>query len=322
MRTQGLAARLDAGVEPPLFSHAALLYEGDEEFLTAAIPYLQAGLDAGEPALVSVSRSRLRALDAALGPAARSLIRYSPMSDLGRNPAWLIPAWRDFVAPHLAEGRRSRGIEEVIDGDRTSEELVECHRHESLLNLALADAAGFSLLCSYDVGALDAAVLDQARRTHPKLCSAGHTMPNAAFEPSVPAQLTDPLEDAPPWAESATFGREDAWSVRHRISAVAADAGLDAERREDLAVAVSEALTNTVEHGGGGGEIVWWSEPELFLCEIRDRGTIPDPLVGRVRPGVTRGSGRGMWLIHQLCDLVQIRHLPGGTNVVRLHLSA
>ena len=70
----------------------------------------------------------------------------------------------------------------------------------------------------------------------------------------------------------------------------AAAAGLDGERLEDLAVVVSEALSNSVEHGGGSGEILWWSEPDRFLCEIRDHGTIDDPLVGRVRPSPIRGG--------------------------------
>jgi hypothetical protein len=40
-------------------------------------------------------------------------------------------------------------------------------------------------------------------------------------------------------------------------------------------------------------------------------------LVGRVRPGTDACSGRGVWLVNQLCDLVQIRSAPGG-SVVRV----
>ena len=304
------------------FTHTALFYDGTDEFLTNSVAFIEAGLDAGEPAMVSVSRPRLHAMDAALGPAARELVRYMPMPDLGRNPAWIIPAWLDFVTPHVRAGQKVRGISEPVWAERTADELVECHRHEALLNLALTDATGFSLLCPYDVGTLDGDVVAGAGQTHPHVCRGGVVDASADYHGTLPAQLSDPLSAPPPGAEVATFHGGDAWAVRHRIAAAAAGAGLDAERLEDLAVAVSEALTNSVEHAGGCGQILWWSEPDQFVCEIRDRGTIDDPLVGQIRPDSRGGSGRGMWLMHQLCDLVQIRRLVDGTNVVRLHLSS
>jgi len=41
-------------------------------------------------------------------------------------------------------------------------------------------------------------------------------------------------------------------------------------------------------------------------------------LAGRVRPSVAQPNGRGLWLVNQLCDLVQLRTLADGT-VVRVH---
>src|SRR3989442_10213114 len=49
---------------------------------------------------------------------------------------------------------------------RSGAELVECQRHESLLNLAFADAQ-MLLLCPYDTSALGTAVVEEARRSHP-----------------------------------------------------------------------------------------------------------------------------------------------------------
>ena len=46
--------------------------------------------------------------------------------------------------------------------------------------------------------------------------------------------------------------------------------------------------------------------------ERRLRG---DPLAGRERPAGLGDAGRGLWIVNQLCDLVQVR---GG--VVRLHV--
>jgi anti-sigma regulatory factor (Ser/Thr protein kinase) len=41
--------------------------------------------------------------------------------------------------------------------------------------------------------------------------------------------------------------------------------------------------------------------------------------VGRARPTFDQESGRGLWMVNQLCDLVQIRSSPADT-VVRLHM--
>ena len=57
-----------------------------------------------------------------------------------------------------------------------------------------------------------------------------------------------------------------------------------------------------------------------MLCEISDRGRFDEPLAGRVRPAPDQPDGRGLWLVNQLCDLVQIRSSPAG-NVVRLHMA-
>jgi anti-sigma regulatory factor (Ser/Thr protein kinase) len=55
-----------------------------------------------------------------------------------------------------------------------------------------------------------------------------------------------------------------------------------------------------------------------LLCEVQDEGQIDTPLVGRSRPSPEARNGRGMWLVNQLCDLVQIRSASSG-SVVRVH---
>ena len=59
--------------------------------------------------------------------------------------------------------------------------------------------------------------------------------------------------------------------------------------------------------------------PGGAVCEVQDKGWIRQPLVGRARPGIERKSGRGLWIVNQLCDLVQLRSSPAGT-VARLHM--
>jgi hypothetical protein len=48
---------------------------------------------------------------------------------------------------------------------------------------------------------------------------------------------------------------------------------------------------------------------------VRDGGQITDAFVGRHQPPVEQPDGRGLWLVNQLCDLVQLRSSQSGTVV-------
>lgn len=52
------------------------------------------------------------------------------------------------------------------------------------------------------------------------------------------------------------------------------------------------------------------------IIEVRDGGRLADPLAGRFRPPLEASRGRGLWLIHHVCDLVEL-----GEGGIRLHMS-
>jgi hypothetical protein len=58
-----------------------------------------------------------------------------------------------------------------------------------------------------------------------------------------------------------------------------------------------------------------WTEPGAAVVEFTDAGRLTDPLVGRRPPASEQYGGRGVYLVHQLCDLVQVRSTPRGTTV-------
>lgn len=105
--------------------------------------------------------------------------------------------------------------------------------------------------------------------------------------------------------------------LRHAIADWARSNRLGVERTEELVLAVDELASNSIRHGGGAGMLRWWREEDELLCEVQDGGWIRAPLVGHVRPSIDACSGRGVWLVNQLCDLVQIHSAPGG-SVVRV----
>jgi anti-sigma regulatory factor (Ser/Thr protein kinase) len=221
------------------------------------------------------------------------------------------------LVPFITEGL---DVGEPIWKGRSDDELVECSRHESLLNLAFADAAGFRLLCPYDTASLAAVVLDEARCNHPHVGRPGESGTSEAYRPDVPPWLDSPLPGIPPDAHVRTFGSDELGEIRRLAAEIATTAGVAPERIDDLVIAVSEVVTNTVLHGGGTGQIALWHDGDRYLCDVRDRGRISDPLAGRVRPSIDRPGGRGLWIMNQLCDLVQVRATPDG-QAIRLHLA-
>jgi anti-sigma regulatory factor (Ser/Thr protein kinase) len=296
------------------FHHSAWMYRGEEEVAAGAGAFLREGLEAGEAMLVAVAAPKIELLRSELGPEADT-VTFLDMAAVGANPARIIPAWRAFVARRPA-GASARGIGEPIGPDRAGAELVECHGHESLLNLAFADTAAFRLMCPYDTEALDPAVVEKARGTHPFLTRGSETTAGA-YAPHSP--FGEPLPDVPPGARQTEIHLGSLSDVREFVGRHGARAGLSAQRVSDLVAAVNEVATNSVRHGGGRGRLRLWNEPGALVCEVRDAGHIEDPLVGRIQPRRGQIGGYGLWLTNQLCDLVQIRSQPTGT-AVRLHM--
>lgn len=299
------------------FQHEALIYEGPDEYLEGTAPFLRAAIEAGEPALVAVGRSQRETLEEELGEAAEQ-IRFLDMAKLGRNPAWIIPLWREFVDE--AGGRSVRGIGEPVWSARTPPALDECQRHEALLNVAFAPQPAWSLLCPYDAGSLDDDVLEQVAHSHPYVHHEGRVEASPSFDPE-PDCFAGELPPPASTPEMVAFGLAGLGEVRKKVARAAEAAGMDPTAVADLVTATSELAANSVMHGGGSGVLRLWHEDGALLAEVEDRGRIEEPLVGRLRPGIHQEGGRGLWLANQLCDLVQIRSGDEGTKV-RLHLLA
>jgi anti-sigma regulatory factor (Ser/Thr protein kinase) len=299
------------------FQHEALIYEGDDNYLAGTIPFIKAALEAGEPMMVAVGPAQTALLEGELGEDAEG-VRFIEMQAVGRNPASIIPLWREFVEE--SGGRSVRGIGEPVWMARSAAALDECQRHESLLNVAFAPGTPWSLLCPYDAGSLREDVLEKVAHSHRHVHQEGRAEESAYFEPE-PDCFAGELP--PPAAEPETiaFGLTELSEVRRRVAAAAERAGMDPLGVSDLVIAASELAANSVMHGGGNGTLRIWRENGSLLTEVEDRGRIEEPLVGRLRPGIAQEGGRGLWLANQLCDLVQIRSGAGGTKV-RLHVAA
>lgn len=293
------------------FRHGAFFYASDEEFLSRAVPFLEEGLSAGEAVFVALPEPRLQLLREALGPATEEL-ELLAMEEAGRNPARLISTLRDIVRA-AGPDRGVRGLGEPAWEGRSPAQLEECERHEQLLNLAFEEDRALTLLCLYDTSALTEDVLASAERSHPFCCDSSGKSVSPRFTVEAPLEGALPQPGRP--SASLYFGKSDLRTVRRVVSDLARSAGLDPRRNEDLVLAVCECATNSIQHGGGEGGLAIWRDGDELVCDIYDAGRIEDPLVGRERPPREQGSGRGLWIVNQLCDLVQIRSGEAGTHV-------
>jgi anti-sigma regulatory factor (Ser/Thr protein kinase) len=162
-----------------------------------------------------------------------------------------------------------------------------------------------------------------AHRTHPWVTDGDATTASTAYaDPgSGTGSLLAALPTPPADAFEEPFVDEDLVALRSHVTRLAVRAGVEARRSSELALAVHELATNSLRHGGGGGVLRAWQEPGAFVCEVQDAGLIDQPLVGRALPRPGQTGGHGLWLVNQICDLVQLRSSPDG-SVVRVHMAA
>jgi anti-sigma regulatory factor (Ser/Thr protein kinase) len=137
-------------------------------------------------------------------------------------------------------------------------------------------------------------------------------------EHAAPSRVSPrPLRPVLPPADPAVVHtyRTDLAKVRALVLEQARAAGLTESRANDLVLAVSEVAANTLRHTASSGTLTIWHDRDEIVCEIRDEGEIADPLAGQRRPGPDATGGHGLWLVYQVCDLVELRSDETGTTI-------
>jgi anti-sigma regulatory factor (Ser/Thr protein kinase) len=298
------------------FRHMALLYSGPAEYLLALESFIRVGRAKGDAILVAVPPGNGQLLRRELSDDAADLT-FSDMTQLGRNPARIIPELLHFARRN--PGRRTRYIAEPVWPGRSAAELEEARRHEAMVNLALGHAPA-TMLCPYNAAELKPLALAHLERTHPVMASDGreHASSRYGSRGNAAPGAGRALRTPPRRAEVLNYGT-DLRPVRRFVAASGRRAGLSAERITDLVIAASELAANTLRHTPDGGAVAVWHTAAELICQVQDTGVITDPLVGHRMPLADVAGGQGLWLVNQLCDLVQRRTGKAGT-VTRLHM--
>jgi anti-sigma regulatory factor (Ser/Thr protein kinase) len=295
--------------------HAGLLYASPGEFAAGVAGFVQAAAQAGDPVLVACGGTSLDVLRSRLDGHG-GMVTWADVRGIGLNPARLIDSIHLFADQH--RGRAIWCVQEAAWPARTPEELEEVIRHEALVNLALADVP-VSVLCPYDMR-LWTGLMASVERTHPELTREGRRWPSSTYAAgTVPEECDLPLSAPPAAAETLRY-RDDLAGVRNFAASRARRAGMGARRVGDLVIAVGELAANTFAHTSGPGTLTVWTAGSEIICQVNDSGQIIDLLAGRLkRDPVAAGGGHGLWVVQQVCDLVQIRTSPAGT-AIRLHM--
>jgi anti-sigma regulatory factor (Ser/Thr protein kinase) len=295
----------------------ALFYRTNDEFTAGVLEFLRPSLRGNQPILIAGTGTNLRFLRRQLdGYAGR--VSWEELPDSGINPRRITAAFRLFADEHA--GQAVVGVQELAWPTQSPENLREMLRHEASINLALAHDRA-SVLCAFNMQ-LPAGLREYAERTHPMTMRNGllRESPLYAADGSViPAECDEPLPPPPATAARLVY-RESLAAVRRFAAAEAERAGLEQERVADLVMAVSELAANTLAHTSGPGTVTMWAAGGEIVGQVEDSGLIIDPLAGIYCPDPTKVSrGHGLWVVHQLCDLVETRTGPRGTTT-RVHM--
>lgn len=292
--------------------HGALLYSSPAEFAAAAGQFASAGAAAGEAVLIAASGANLDSVRQQLD-GHTDLVTLTDLAETGANPLKVLGMIREFAASH--RGQPVRCVQQLAWYPRRPAELLEAARTDELLGLSQAVAPA-SVLCGYDTR-LGPAILASAERTHPWLVSGGGWQQSRAYAPE--RRASPPLSAPPPEAAALTY-RDNQSAVRRFTAEHARAAGLSLDRVTDVVIAVAELAANTLCYASGTGTVAAWRTGEEFCCDVHDGGEIGDPLAGTLRPAPdSERRGRGLWVVNQLCDLVEVRSGPDGTTI-RVHM--
>lgn len=303
------------------FVHSALVYEGEQEFMGAVLPFLREGFERGDRAIVATDAGKASALRDELAGDAGG-VSWSEPSELYVTGPRTINAWKHLVR-ELDQGVRVRVVGELPWADRSERAMREWARAEAVLGNVLSSAP-VTMVCPYDAAALPKRVLDDARRTHRELCCSGSSQDSADFVEAgdfLASLDAGAFSEAAADAQELRFDGREPGLVRRFVGAFAEEAGMGDSRLERLVLAVSEIATNALRYGEPPNLARVWLDRDEVVCEVTDEGRgITDPFAGFARPETAVDGGIGLWLARQICDHMEIR-AARPNSVVRLHMA-
>ncbi|WP_046471519.1 sensor histidine kinase [Allosalinactinospora lopnorensis] len=316
--TSGLAAEWAMAGERAL-SHNALLYKDTEEFLSVAVPFVRAGLEAGDAVAVYLTEASLETMREALGSDASS-VQFADSANAYTHPVRTLSASVAFI--NALAPRRMRVVAGEILESNPRRSWPEWFRFEWFCNTAVKDAR-LTTLCCYNRSFLPPEAVEYARQTHPATLTGNERTENPGVTGTGSVSTAfgrQPLPSSPQTAASMHVDPADLHTVRNFIADQARRYGMAPGPLQDLLVAVTEVVTNAIRHGTSPITLRSWSGESDLFCEIVDSGDWrPDDFIGWMPPQSASEPGFGLWGVRMLCDIVEVRSAAEGTKVLLRH---
>jgi hypothetical protein len=147
------------------------------------LPFVRHGLARGEQLLVVLRGAARLALEDALGDEV-ARVDFADATTWYVSPEHAFRSYTRYVDDQLERCvPRVRIVAEVVWPESGAKADVDgWKRYEAGISVALASTP-VSFICAYDTRALPAAIVDDARRTHPILRSAAGGRPSADYVP-------------------------------------------------------------------------------------------------------------------------------------------
>ena len=149
-------------------THGAAVVGSEAELLAAALPFLEAGLQAGDLVALTCPQDTVALLCRELGAQSSVVVSDPRMSLLGSRAPDALTMCSRYLERAVAEGSgRLRVLAEVDFGTEPAD-WREGQRFESVYNRLMVGAP-VSAMCLYDRRRLPAPVIASAEATHPQL---------------------------------------------------------------------------------------------------------------------------------------------------------
>ena len=230
----------------------------------------------------------------------------------------MFEGFRQFLADQRAAGARMRLLTQNDVGggpDRLGAYL----RNEAMTN-EVYRPYGYQWACLYDRRAHTEETLRQVREVHPRLLepgggsirsseyvTPGDFVARGARLLPVPAVVELDLE---------LTGAGELVTLRRLLARWVGGHGAEADDADDVLIAVSEAVTNALQHGAPPVRVQAFTLGGAARVRVQDPGSAAVfATAGYHRPDTAGGSGIGLWVARQLADVVTTHTDTTGTTV-------
>jgi anti-sigma regulatory factor (Ser/Thr protein kinase) len=299
----------------PRFRHGLVLHEGPQDALASMLPIASAVRESDGLVALAVSEEVADGLRERLG--ADGLTPLTPLTRAARGSGQTVAAWRARELRAMSSAGREIVVLAEHDADLDGPDGSYWTEYEAALNISLGGLP-ITQICAYPQLPLHRVVADAAVANHPFLLEGAELVGNPGHR--APAEVLTTMPVAAPYllGPPDVFLRYNTFElsrVRRAVEEAASGSRLDAERAEDLVLAVNEIATNAVEHGSAQAELFVWASDDELVCELHDEGDLALPLIGLAPPHPSHARGRGTWIARQLCDALHVWRDDSGTHV-------